>query len=258
MRSTRWLSRPQRYAASSIVAFAAHWSLACALPTTAPVDEQAKPVFVWLEAAPVGTSAMTGASDQGATNAKTPPVRAQVKRGRDVSRLARAGESPRAASSSAVLDTMTSQGQLELAQPVPETHDAGALQASITGHTAAASDGESGVAAAGRAGMLGFGVSAGRDLVHGPILRAATGCAGYFPADARAGHGEVEIDVTVDARGHARASQVLNEQPWGQGFGVAARGCVRTLSFAPAVDRSGAAISGHAKLRLRFDRPFTT
>ncbi len=108
-------------------------------------------------------------------------------------------------------------------------------------------------------GLAAPGASAGSSLAHGPILRAvAGGCAGFFPARARIGQGVVEIDVSVDAAGHASVSRVLDEHPRGQGFGLAARGCVQRLHFAPAADPSGTAVAGHAKLRLRFDRPSTT
>lgn len=264
MRLTRRLSRTQRYAASSVVAFAAHWSLACALPTRSPHDAEATPTLVWLEAAPLANGMMTlpAEGDAGATTlaaqAPAAAVRPQVQRRRDMLRATAGRRAPRTAHASTELDTATPAGDLEVAEPSPEA-ETGPLDASMMGQTAAGA--ESDVALAGSAGsglLTRFGASGESGLVHGPILRAATSCAGYFPVDARTGRGEVEIDVTVDAGGHARESHVLNEQPFGQGFGVAARGCVQTLSFAPAVDRSGAAVSGHAKLRLRFARPFTT
>jgi hypothetical protein len=102
-------------------------------------------------------------------------------------------------------------------------------------------------------GTNGSGAAGG--AAHGPgLLAFDSPCAGYFPAHANADHGEVQLSVDVDARGQARASTVLIEQPLHQGFGSAARACARQLHFAPAITDSGAAVPGHAKLKLRFDR----
>jgi hypothetical protein len=64
----------------------------------------------------------------------------------------------------------------------------------------------------------------------------------------------VQVDVAVDASGHAALSSVLLERPAGQGFAQAAHACTRKLLFAPARDAAGSAVPVHAKLRLVFKR----
>ncbi|HEX6242349.1 MAG TPA: hypothetical protein VFZ61_15665, partial [Polyangiales bacterium] len=101
------------------------------------------------------------------------------------------------------------------------------------------------------AGGRGYAASAGR----GPALLALDNpCGTFFPAGARADLGEVQIDVEVDATGHAHASSVLLELPLGQGFANAAHACARQLHFTPALGQNGAPTAGHAKLKLRFKR----
>jgi outer membrane biosynthesis protein TonB len=79
-------------------------------------------------------------------------------------------------------------------------------------------------------------------------------CAGYFPGAATADVGEVQVDIVVDASGHAARSSVLIERPSGQGFAQAAQACAPRLLFAPAHDGTGAAVPARAKLKLVFKR----
>lgn len=121
------------------------------------------------------------------------------------------------------------------------------------GEAAGESVGALGAGARG-AGHGGAGGSGGA-LLRGPALLALRNpCRGFFPASATVGHGEVRIDVEVDAQGHARLSRLLQEIPRGQGFGSAAQACAAALRFAPAIDQQGLATAGQAKLELRFDR----
>jgi hypothetical protein len=102
-------------------------------------------------------------------------------------------------------------------------------------------------------------LAAASNRTRGPALLAhGSPCAGYFPAQAQTAQGEVQIAVEVDPQGRARASAVLVEQPYGQGFGSAARACAARLKFAPAVDAAGSVVAGQAKLKLRFLRPTMT
>ncbi len=290
MRSTGWPPSLMRCALSGLVACALHVALACALAMMpSAIDAESRQALVWLEAAPLAAGAMPlaagampGSAAMKAQNAQVhlpPAARAAQAQARLVRRLpklvSQTGSLSDAPGSQAAVAAAVPTSDFVAAVAAPAVHAQGALgkalsdQANAPGLESGASAADAGAMAGrgamGAIGAIGEGRSALRDaaraggLVHGPVLRAARGgCTGYFPADARSGHGEVEIDVNVDAGGHARASSVLNEQPFGQGFGSAARGCVRTLEFAPAVDRSGAAVAGHAKLRLRFDRPSAT
>jgi outer membrane biosynthesis protein TonB len=125
------------------------------------------------------------------------------------------------------------------------SRSSGAPGSTLGGHSASAALGAVGEGAVGPAGVLGRGPA---------LLALGNPCTGYFPEDAHADHGEVQLDVTVDASGHTHASAVLAEQPLGQGFASAARDCARRLEFAPAVSEHGAPMAGHARLKLRFKR----
>lgn len=86
------------------------------------------------------------------------------------------------------------------------------------------------------------------------LLTTMDPCRGFFPVGARTERGRVRVAVAVDAAGHARARQVLLEQPADQGFAAAASACVARLAFVPARDQRGTAVAGLAKLQLEFNR----
>ncbi len=109
------------------------------------------------------------------------------------------------------------------------------------------------VAPAGGARGAASGAGQGAPAPRAQLLSSSP-CAGFFPGGAAADVGEVQVDVAVDATGHAALSSVLLERPAGQGFARAAQACASKLLFAPAHDGSGAAVPVHAKLRLVFKR----
>lgn len=92
-------------------------------------------------------------------------------------------------------------------------------------------------------------------LRSGPrLLVADDPCARYFPGGATAQHGQVQLEVHVDAQGHPHPVQTLLEQPLGQGFAGAAKACALRLSFAPARDEHGQPVAAQARIALRFER----
>jgi hypothetical protein len=234
------------------LAIGLHVSVALALPA-AETKRAPPPAAVWMDlgcAAPTtGADKPTGTPHAGAFAAAPPPParRAQLRpsqpRPATVARAepTRARRAPEpSAPAAAASDPETTDAVAGAAQPT----GAGAEHAARTG----AGDGPSWSGAGGT-------LAAGEPVAHGPDLLAyGAPCAGYFPAKARASHGEVQLALDVDARGHAQASAVLAEQPGGQGFASAARACARRLIFAPAMTRSGAHVAGHARVKLRFDR----
>ena len=104
-------------------------------------------------------------------------------------------------------------------------------------------------------GADGTDQAGGGVAAQGPTLIAAFDpCFGYFPADSRAAHGEVQVDLQVGADGRPTETHITSELPRGEGFAGAARACARSLRFEPARSSSGVAISGAARLLLSFER----
>jgi TonB family protein len=227
---------------------------------------------VWLETSLAGPAAGT-AGDAPASTIVTAPhvsVRARAsslhRRGRAlaepralaaVAPPAATAAKPAAASAEAAFAAGSAQTPADesLARVASQSSVPAAAQIGAAGAVAHAGEGAGSAIPAVDAvpGTNGLGASGG--AAHGPgLLAFDSPCAGYFPARANADHGEVQLSIDVDARGQTRASTVLIEQPRNQGFGIAARACARQLHFAPAITDSGAAVPGHAKLKLRFDR----
>lgn len=160
--------------------------------------------------------------------------------------------------------TESAEGTALAAAPVasgtPLEGASGSFSAGVAAFGAQAAVGGLGVGrVAGSPRAEGGGQGAVQGRAHGPALLALPHpCARYFPPSARANHGEVQVSVEVDAQGQTSASAVLVEAPLGQGFGPAARACIRELHFAPAVSGTGSAVPGHAKLKLSFDRRSAT
>jgi hypothetical protein len=79
-------------------------------------------------------------------------------------------------------------------------------------------------------------------------------CHGWFPAAATDDFAVVKLAVTVRPSGVVSSASILSENPQGQGFGAAARGCMTSRHFAPALDRGGKATTALAKVNVRFSR----
>ena len=92
------------------------------------------------------------------------------------------------------------------------------------------------------------------DWTRAPRLDDSDPCRGFFPRHAVADVGRVELVVVIDADGHAVSTAVTGESPVSDGFGDAARTCLRIKAFQPALGRDGRPTRATATVRIRFTR----
>jgi TonB family protein len=92
------------------------------------------------------------------------------------------------------------------------------------------------------------------DLSRKPQLPGSDPCRGFFPAGAQDDVGDVAVIVTINKAGRVTNAQLLSETPTGQGFGVAARTCLKNQQFTPALDRAGNSAATAVRVNLRFSR----
>jgi len=92
------------------------------------------------------------------------------------------------------------------------------------------------------------------DLSRKPRLPGGDPCHGFFPAGARDDVGDVAVMVTIAKSGRVSQTQLVSESPRGQGFGAAARTCLTSQAFIPALDRAGNAAATAIRVNLRFSR----
>jgi len=97
-------------------------------------------------------------------------------------------------------------------------------------------------------------LTAASDLSRKPQLPGADPCRGFFPASARDDVGSVAVMVTIGRTGGVRSTQLLSETPIGQGFAAAARACLASQQFVPALDRAGNSAATAVRVNLRFSR----
>jgi protein TonB len=92
------------------------------------------------------------------------------------------------------------------------------------------------------------------DLSRRPTMLPGSGCGGYYPRQADADSAVVTVIAVVGASGSAERLSLSSESPSGQGFGGAARACLRQSRFSPALDKSGRPVKAVATVRVRFTR----
>jgi periplasmic protein TonB len=92
------------------------------------------------------------------------------------------------------------------------------------------------------------------ELSRPPSLSELDPCRGFFPTRAQADRGEVQLKVRVEADGKVRTVTIAREQPIAQGFGFAARDCLMSKRFSPALDKAGAPVSVVSPVTIRFSR----
>jgi hypothetical protein len=92
------------------------------------------------------------------------------------------------------------------------------------------------------------------NLSRPPSLSTGTNCRGYYPRSADADSAIVSLVVVVSADGSIARLSVASESPTGQGFGSAARACIGTGRFRPALDKAGRAVKSATRVRVRFTR----
>jgi len=92
------------------------------------------------------------------------------------------------------------------------------------------------------------------DLSRKPRLPGGDPCHGFFPRSAQDDVGDVAVMVTIAKSGRVSRTQLVSESPPGQGFGAAARTCLASQTFVPALDRTGNAAATAIRVNLRFSR----
>jgi TonB family protein len=92
------------------------------------------------------------------------------------------------------------------------------------------------------------------DWTRAPRLDEPDPCSGFFPRHAVADVGRVALVVVIDSGGRVASTSVADESPPGDGFGQAARTCLGTKIFKPALDRDGRPTGATATVRIRFSR----
>jgi hypothetical protein len=92
------------------------------------------------------------------------------------------------------------------------------------------------------------------DLSRKPRLPGGDPCHGFFPRTAQEDIGDVAVMVTIAKSGRVSQTRLLSESPPGQGFGAAARTCLASQTFVPALDRTGNAAATALRVNLRFSR----
>lgn len=91
-------------------------------------------------------------------------------------------------------------------------------------------------------------------LSRPPSLSESEPCRGFFPARATLDRGDVALKVRVETDGRVRSVAIAREQPVGQGFGFAARDCLLSKRFSPALDLAGREVAVVSPVTVRFSR----
>jgi hypothetical protein len=92
------------------------------------------------------------------------------------------------------------------------------------------------------------------NLSRKPALGESDPCRGFFPSSAQDDSATTGVFVVLSKAGKVTSARVVAESPAGQGFGAAARACMLTKSFVPALDRSGNAAATSLRVNIRFRR----
>jgi TonB family protein len=92
------------------------------------------------------------------------------------------------------------------------------------------------------------------DLGRKPSLGESDPCRGYFPSAAVDDVASASVLVTVGKTGMVSNVSVLSESPRAQGFGAAARSCMLSKRFTPALDREGRPAATAVRVNVRFSR----
>jgi len=92
------------------------------------------------------------------------------------------------------------------------------------------------------------------DLSRKPRLPGGDPCHGFFPRAAQDDVGDVAVMVTIAKSGRVSQTSLVSESPSGQGFGAAARSCLASQTFVPALDRAGNPAATALRVNLRFSR----
>jgi protein TonB len=100
----------------------------------------------------------------------------------------------------------------------------------------------------------GDGLVAASDLSRAPRLSERDPCRGFFPRSADSDAAQASVLVVIAKSGAVQSARVVGESPAGQGFGSAARACMLTKRFQPALDKSGQVAATSLRVNVRFSR----
>jgi TonB family protein len=92
------------------------------------------------------------------------------------------------------------------------------------------------------------------DLSRTPRLSVTDPCSGYFPSSAAHDAATVSVRVVVNRQGRVTSASVMHESVPGEGFASAAKRCMLSQTFSPALDRSGKVAATAVSVNVRFRR----
>jgi hypothetical protein len=92
------------------------------------------------------------------------------------------------------------------------------------------------------------------NLSRKPHLDEADPCRGYFPRSATDDDAHVTLHVVVSKSGKIATASLLGESPAGQGFGAAAKSCMLSKRFTPALDHEGRPAATATRINVHFVR----
>jgi protein TonB len=92
------------------------------------------------------------------------------------------------------------------------------------------------------------------NLSRKPALGESDPCRGFFPGGAQSDTASAGVFVVLSKAGKVTSARVVTESPAGEGFGAAARACMLSKSFLPALDRSGNPAATSLRVNVRFRR----
>jgi TonB family protein len=100
----------------------------------------------------------------------------------------------------------------------------------------------------------GDGLVAAGDLSRAPRLPESDPCRGFFPRNADSDSAQASVLLVIAKSGAVSSARVVAESPPSQGFGAAARACMLSKRFVPALDRAGEAAATSLRVNVRFNR----
>ena len=100
----------------------------------------------------------------------------------------------------------------------------------------------------------GDGLVAAGDLSRSPRLSESDPCRGFFPRNADSDAAQASVLLVIAKSGAVSSARVVAENPASQGFGAAARACMLSKRFVPALDRAGEAAATSLRVNVRFNR----
>lgn len=124
----------------------------------------------------------------------------------------------------------------------------GAIGAAVGGQ------GQPGLAPAAQPGGHGPAITPASELSRPPRLEQEDVCRGHFPSTSRVDQGVVTLRVVVQPGGATSRVSVERESPPDEGFGQAARVCLRSARFTPALGVDGTPTTAAARVTIRFSR----